>query len=472
VTNKNKVRNDKMNLNKNYPKHFRAQDEGSTLLPKHTPTNAKSEQTLSVGGGMVTFQSLGLAPVLCESIKSLKWEVPTEIQKQSIPFALQGKDMIGLAETGSGKTGAFCLPILHALLRNPRRLFGLIITPTRELALQIGEQIEALGGSAGVCVAVLVGGVDLLEQSVALAKKPHIIVATPGRLVDHLENTKGFSLHALGVLVLDEADRMLSMDFEEEINRILEIIPSDGRQTSLFSATMTSKVNKLQRASLVHPVKIEISSVYKTVSTLVQQYIFMPAKFKDCYFVYVVNEFVGRSMIVFASTHNHVKMTTLLLKNLGFSVTCLHGGMSQQHRTSALNKFKCGDRKILVATDVASRGLDIPCVDIVINLDVPDRGKEYIHRVGRTARAGRHGRAVTCVTQYDVEKYQRIESLLGKKLDAFPVSKKLAMVLLERVCDAQKRAASQFREDQQLRSSKRKRVGGRQKPPRKKEKRL
>ena len=404
--------------------------------------------------GIGTFASLGLAPILCKAAESLGWKKPSEIQLQSVPYAIKGRDIIGLAKTGSGKTGAFCLPILHMLLARQQRLFALIITPTRELALQIGEQIDALGSTIGVTTSVLVGGIDMLDQAISIARKPHVIVATPGRLLDHLENTKGFNLHNVKHLVLDEADRMLSMDFEEELNKILEIIPSDGRQTSLYSATMTSKVTKLQRASLVEPVKIEVSHVYQTVSTLLQQYIFVPAKFKDCYLAYIMSEFEGQGIIIFAATHNHVKTTALILKNLGFSVTCLHGGMTQQHRMNALNKFKAGHRKILVATDVASRGIDIPRVDLVINLDVPDKGKDYIHRVGRTARAGRSGRAITCVTQYDVEKYQRIETLLGEKLKVFAAPKSSVMILLERVCQAQKYAAQTIREEKQARTGK------------------
>ena len=233
--------------------------------------------------------------------------------------------------------------------------------------------------------------------------------------VDHLENTKGFSLRTIGEMVLDEADRMLSMDFEEELNRILDVIPRTGCRTSLFSATMTSKVQKLQRASLKNPVKVEVSTKFQTVKNLVQQYVFVPAKHKDCYGVSVVNDFAGKTGIIFCATHKSVMLFTLLLRNLGFSATCLHGGMTQPKRLGALNKFKAGARAILVATDVASRGLDIPSVDFVMNYDVPESGKDYVHRVGRTARAGRSGSAVTLVTQYDVEKYQRIEHLIEKK---------------------------------------------------------
>lgn len=210
-----------------------------------------------------SFQSLGIVPPLCAAIKDLGWSCPTEIQKLAIPEALMGKDIIGLAETGSGKTGAFAIPVLQALLAKPQRLFAVVLAPTRELAFQINEVFEALGASIALSTACIVGGIDMITQSIALAKKPHVIVATPGRLVDHLQNTKGFNLRSLKYLIMDEADRMLSMDFEEEINQILSVIPRE-RGTYLFSATMTNKVAKLQKASLVDPVKLEVSNKFQT----------------------------------------------------------------------------------------------------------------------------------------------------------------------------------------------------------------
>ena len=211
----------------------------------------------------VSFSALGINTVLAEAIASLGWSAPTEIQAGTIPHALEGRDVIGLAETGSGKTGAFAIPILNALLQNPQRLFAVVLAPTRELAFQINEVFEALGASVSLRTVCVVGGIDMMSQAIALAKKPHVIVATPGRLVDHLENSKGFSLRSLKYLVLDEADRMLSMDFEEEINKILSVIPRE-RKTLLFSATMTTKVAKLQKASLTDPVKVEVSSKFQT----------------------------------------------------------------------------------------------------------------------------------------------------------------------------------------------------------------
>lgn len=393
----------------------------------------------------ITFQSLGLDERLCEVCKSLNWLKPTKIQRESLPVALQGRDIIGLAETGSGKTAAFVLPILQSLLENPRRLFALVLTPTRELAIQIQEQIAALGSGFQIKSAVLVGGMDMMTQTVALAKKPHFVIATPGRLIDHLEKTKGFNLTALKYLVLDEADRILNMDFEKEVDKILEQIPRD-RRTYLFSATMTKKVAKLQRASLKDPVKIEVSSKFQTVDHLKQFYLFIPAKYKDVYLVHILNELSGNSFIVFCNTCPGTQRIALMLRNLGFSAIPINGKMTQDKRLAALNKFKVKTSSVLIATDVASRGLDIPHVDIVINMDLPQHGKDYIHRVGRTARAGRYGKAITFVSQYDVENYQKIEHQLGKKLDNYPTVEQEVMILLERVNEADRLARIEQRE--------------------------
>ncbi|XP_046580670.1 probable ATP-dependent RNA helicase DDX47 isoform X1 [Haliotis rubra] len=407
----------------------------------------------------VTFKSLGIVDVLCEACEQLKWKAPTLIQKESIPVALDGKDVIGLAETGSGKTGSFALPILQSLLDTPQRLFALVLTPTRELAFQISEQFEALGAGIGVKTAVVVGGIDMMTQALMLAKKPHVIIATPGRLVDHLENTKGFNLRNLKYLVMDEADRILNMDFEQEVDKILKVIPRE-RNTYLYSATMTKKVQKLQRASLRNPVKVEVSSKYQTVEKLQQFYIFLPVKYKDVYLVYILNELAGNSFIIFCSTCANTQRVALMLRNLGMTAVPLHGQMSQTKRLGALNKFKSKNRSILIATDVASRGLDIPHVDVVINLDIPTHSKDYIHRVGRTARAGRSGKSITFVSQYDVELYQRIEHLINKKLPLYKTEEEEVMMLMERVSEAQRHAKMEMNDTTDGKKKKRHRDEG------------
>ncbi|KAK0174839.1 hypothetical protein PV327_010562 [Microctonus hyperodae] len=407
----------------------------------------------------ITWKDLGIVDALCQACHDLKWSAPTKIQREAIPLTIQGKDVIGLAETGSGKTAAFALPILQALLENPQRYFALILTPTRELAFQISEQFEALGSSIGVKCIVIVGGMDMMSQALMLAKKPHILIATPGRLVDHLENTKGFNLRSLKFLVMDEADRILNMDFEVEVDKILRVIPRE-RRTLLFSATMTKKVQKLQRASLRNPVKVEVSTKYQTVEKLQQYYLFIATKFKDAYLVHILNEMAGNSFMIFCGTCNNTVRTALLLRHLGFMAVPLHGQMTQNKRLAALTKFKAKNRSILISTDVASRGLDIPHVDVVINFDIPTHSKDYIHRVGRTARAGRGGSSITFVTQYDVELYQRIEELISKRLPKYNIAEDEVMLLQERVAEAQRLVRMELKDmEDSKKSGKRKKRG-------------
>ncbi|ODQ66167.1 ATP-dependent rRNA helicase rrp3 [Nadsonia fulvescens var. elongata DSM 6958] len=401
----------------------------------------------------VTFKSMGLIDPLLEACANLKFLKPTPIQAQSIPYALQGRDIIGLAQTGSGKTAAFALPVLQNLYKNPSTLYCVVMAPTRELAYQISETFEGLGAGMGLRCAVIVGGMDMMSQSIALSRKPHVIVATPGRLMDHLENTKGFSLRGLKYLILDEADRLLDMDFGPSIDKILKVIPKE-RNTFLFSATMTTKVEKLQRASLSNPVRVAVSSKYSTVKTLIQTYLFFPFKHKDTYLVYLCNELAGNTFIIFARTCNDTQRIAILLRNLGFGAIPLHGQLSQTARLGALNKFKSGSRSILVATDVAARGLDIPSVDVVLNYDIPQDSKAYIHRVGRTARAGRSGKSISLVTQYDLELFLRIEAVMGIKLKEYPVDKEAAMLLNERVGEAQREAVVLMKEQHSGRNDK------------------
>lgn len=330
-------------------------------------------------------------------------------------------------------------------MNKPQSLFGLVIVPTRELAYQISQAFEGLGSLISVRCAVIVGGMDMVPQAIALGKGPHIVVATPGRLLDHLENTKGFSLRGLKYLVMDEADRLLDLDFGIILDKILKVLPHE-RRTCLFSATMTSKVESLQRASLSNPARVSISTnKYQTVSTLLQSYLFFPHKDKDIYLVFLLNEFAGQSVMVFTRTVNETQRLAILLRSLGFSAIPLHGQLSQPARLGALGKFRARSRDILVATDVAARGLDIPSVDIVLNFDLPPDSKTYIHRVGRTARAGKSGQALSLVTQYDVEIWQRIETALGKKMEEYKTEKDEVMVLGERISEAQRAAIKEMK---------------------------
>ncbi|KAI1436103.1 DEAD-domain-containing protein [Xylaria sp. CBS 124048] len=392
-----------------------------------------------------TFKELGIVDSLCDACASLKYTHATPIQEKSIPEALAGRDIIGLAETGSGKTAAFVLPILQSLLDNPSPFYALILAPTRELAQQIGQQVDALGSTISVRSCTIVGGLDMVAQGIALGKKPHIIVATPGRLLDHLEKTKGFKLNLLKYLVIDEADRLLDMDFGPVLDKLLKFVPRE-RRTFLFSATMSSKVESLQRASLRDPVRVSVSSSkYQTVSTLKQFYLFIPHAFKDVYLIYLLNEFLGRSTIIFTRTVYEAQRISIMIRHLGFKAIPLHGQLSQSARLGALNKFKSSARDIMVATDVAARGLDIPSVDLVLNYDLPGDSKTYIHRVGRTARAGKSGQAVSIMTQYDIEVYTRIEAALGTKLPEFPTERDEVMIFRGRTEEAQRHSRNEMK---------------------------
>ncbi|KAI0082760.1 DEAD-domain-containing protein [Panus rudis PR-1116 ss-1] len=417
-----------------------------------------SAEEASTSTAPPTFKSLGLIDPLLEALSALNFTTPTEIQAAALPHALEGRDIIGVASTGSGKTAAFALPILQKLWEEPKGLFACVLAPTRELAFQISQQFESLGAAMGVRCAVIIGGVDFVSQQVALAKKPHIVVATPGRLQEHLEKTKGFSLRNLKFLVFDEADRLLDLDFGPMIDKILKLIPKE-RTTYLYSATMSTKVAKLQRASLSNPVRVEVNTKYSTVSTLLQYYLFIPLTQKDVHLIYIANSLAQNSMIIFTRTVHDCQRLSIMLRTLGFAAIPLHGQLNQSSRLGALSKFKSGGRRILVATDVASRGLDIPSVDIVINYDIPTHSKDYIHRVGRTARAGRSGKSITLVTQYDVELVKRIEHVIGKELELWPTDAEEVALLRERVDEAGRMASNELKEQGFGKSARKRRRG-------------
>ena len=420
-----------------------------------------------------TFRAIGVCRELCISAKKLDWTEPTKIQKECIPHIFLGKDIIALAETGSGKTGAFAIPIIQSLLSKPLAHHSLVISPTRELALQIHEQFESLGCNIGLKSVTIIGGVDRVQQAIKLQKKQHVIIATPGRILDHLITCKGFKLHNLKFLVLDEADRILQSEFAVAIEQIIKLIKQSKHdyqtksiahfkaqktvkvdthnyQTLLFSATMTSKVARLEKASLraSETVKVEVNAKYGTVASLSQYYLFIPAKHKLVYMVYLLHHiFNDRSIIVFTNTKRSCHHLSLVLHNLNMTVIPLHGEMNQYERMGAVEKFKEGAKSILVATEVAARGLDIPAVTVVVNYDIPIHSKDYVHRVGRTARAGKKGIALNLVTQYDVEVFQRIEQLVRVKMDKYPnVETDNVMEMVERVIKADRVAHMQIKE--------------------------
>ncbi|RHW69561.1 ATP-dependent DEAD/H RNA helicase [Trypanosoma brucei equiperdum] len=398
----------------------------------------------------VTFKSLGLCEELIGACKEAGWRMPTRIQVATIPVVSEGRDIIGVAQTGSGKTGAYVLPLVNWLLTQAKvpYLSILVMVPTRELAQQVAAQFVMLGSSVGLRVATLVGGADMVDQACELSRRPHVVVGTPGRVKDHLNNTKGFQLVKLHALVLDEADKMLEMDYEKEINAILEHLPHN-RQTLLFSATLSTKIDRLQNASLNDPVLLEVHRKNTTVDTLKQYYVFAPfAQMLPYLHLYLTRE-SGNHILVFCRSAALVHRITLTLRVLGHQALPLMGRMDQKNRNIALTMFKEGRVRILVCTDVAQRGLDIPRTDVVVNFALPDRVEDYIHRVGRTARAGAQGKAVNIISQYDIVLLQKVEASTGVKCEEWPISDGDVAAVLQRVEDAEQEAVKEMRESDQ-----------------------
>ena len=406
-----------------------------------------------------TFEALGLESWLVKACNGMGLTRPTDVQWHCVPEVLGGRDVMASAETGSGKTAAFALPILQKLAANPFGVFAVVLTPTRELAFQIEEQFSALGASIGLRQAVVVGGLDMMRQATALCQRPHVVVATPGRLADHIRSSDGAAaaLARTQVLVLDEADRLFEPCFEGPLACILGALPAK-RRTLLFSATMTQSIHDLQAmGALTNCFQFEAHTPTTTVRTVRELYCHAPMLVKDCYLAHLVKAHAAAGMIVFAGTKNNCMYVTLLLQELGHDVTPLHSGLKQSRRLASLDKFRGGRSTILVATDVASRGLDIPSVELVINYDIPKDEKDYIHRVGRTARAGRAGKSVSLVTQYDVALLQNIEAHTGKTMEDAGVSEEQVLPLMTAVMKARRVAKMEMLElDQQHDDSRRK----------------
>ncbi|CAK7326064.1 unnamed protein product [Dovyalis caffra] len=396
------------------------ENPGIPKLEKETCSNPNNPDSATTE--TASFSDLGLAEWAIQTCKELGMANPTAVQSHCIPKILSGRDVLGLAQTGSGKTAAFALPILHRLAEDPYGVFSLVITPTRELAYQLAEQFRALGSCLHLRCAVVVGGMDLLSQAKTLMGRPHVVIATPGRIKVLLENIDiSHVFSKTKFLVLDEADRMLDVGFQEELRVVFKCLPKT-RQTLLFSATMTSELQTLLELSANKAYFYEAYEGFKTVDTLKQQYVQMPENVKEIYLVYILSkmEEMGiRSAMIFASTCSTCHLLSSLLKELDMEPAKLHSLESQSSRLASLHQFKSGRASILIATDLASRGLDIPTVDLVINYDLPRDPRDYVHRVGRTARAGREGLAVSLVTQHDKELVKAIEAEVGKQFEEF-----------------------------------------------------
>ncbi|KAL8715501.1 MAG: hypothetical protein Q9220_000836 [cf. Caloplaca sp. 1 TL-2023] len=353
-----------------------------------------------------SFQTMSLSRPILKGLSSVGFSVPTPIQSKTIPIALLGKDVVGGAVTGSGKTAAFIVPILERLLYRPKKVPTsrvAILMPTRELAVQCFAVAQKLASFTDITIAQLVGGFSLREQEMVLRGRPDIIIATPGRFIDHMRNSPSFTVSTLEILVLDEADRMLDDGFADELNEILTTIPK-SRQTMLFSATMTSRIDSLIRLGLTRPVRLQVNPTSQTVTTLTQEFVRLrPGREEHrlAYLLHLCTTVFTTRTIIFFRQKKEAHRIRILFGLAGLSAGELHGNMSQDQRISALQSFRQGQVSHLLATDVASRGLDIKGVETVFNYSAPQNLNIYLHRVGRTARAGAPGRSCTLAAEPD-----------------------------------------------------------------------
>lgn len=364
-------------------------------------------QVIQEGPG---FGGLTLRPETLRAILALGWRQPTPIQAQVIPVMLEGRDLVGQAQTGSGKTGAYGIPLVERIDPQTRDLQALVLVPTRELALQVSDEVRALGRGRGIKVVTLFGGQAIERQFADLRRHPHIAVATPGRLLDHMRRST-VSLGKVRTVVLDEADRMLDMGFLPDVTLILNAVPGQ-RQTALFSATIPAEIRTIANRQMQNPVSVRIAAPAPTVDTVEQFYVEVAEEDKVKALRRLLQEEAIESALVFRRTKHRADRLAMTLGR-HHRVGVIHGGMRQGARLSALRAFVERRTPILVATNVASRGLDLPEVSHVINFDVPEDMDTYIHRVGRTARMGRAGTAITLVGQHDTAMLDELRRRLG-----------------------------------------------------------
>jgi len=357
------------------------------------------------------FENLGIAPKLLGQLAKLRFTQPTPIQLKSIPVALEGRDVIGIAQTGTGKTLAFSIPMIQHISREGGT--GLVMLPTRELAEQVNEELAKLGKDFGLRTAILIGGASMNVQIRALRAKPHVIIATPGRLIDLLEQ-KLMNLKDVRYLVLDEADRMLDMGFEPQIRKVLAGVSKD-RQTFLFSATMPDKIAKIVKKYMRDPLRVEVAPAGTAAELVKQEGYVVEKRDRTRLLVSILNDTEGK-ILVFSRTKHGARKIAVALRRSGFKAAEIHSDRSQAQRREALDGFKTEKFRILVATDIASRGIDVPDISRVINFDLPDQIEDYIHRIGRTGRAGKKGIAVSFIAPDQKIELNAIENLIHNRL--------------------------------------------------------
>ena len=376
----------------------------------------------------VAFADLELAPEVLKAVRDAGYTHPTPIQQQAIPLALAGRDLIGLAQTGTGKTAGFTLPIVHNLISAPltdstgaalHRVRVLILTPTRELAAQVEESFRKYGKYSDLRVVPIYGGVGIEPQTKMLRQGVDVVVATPGRLLDHMER-QNVVFDDLEVLVLDEADRMLDMGFAPQLNRIVGEIPK-YRQTLLFSATMSPEVEALARNYLRKPVVVQVGRRSEAASTVTHAVYPVPRERKTTLLVELLKKAEMDSVLIFCRTKHGADRVVRHLNDGGIAATAMHADKSQGERTRALEGFKAGEIRVLVATDIAQRGLDVSGISHVINYDVPQQPEDYVHRIGRTGRAAATGDAYTFMAPDEIAMVRTIERMIGQKIPRISV---------------------------------------------------
>ena len=365
------------------------------------------------------FSSLGLSPPIVDAVSKQGYDTPSPIQAQAIPAILKGKDIMGAAQTGTGKTAGFTLPILHLLSKGEpakaNHIRTLVLTPTRELAAQVAESVATYGANLPLRSAVVFGGVKINPQMMKLRKGVDILVATPGRLLD-LYQQKAVKFNQVEVLVLDEADRMLDMGFIHDIKKILALLPKK-RQNLLFSATFSDDIRKLARGLLNDPVEISVTPRNSTVEAVSQLVIPVDKAKKSALLTHLIKQHKWQQVLVFTRTKHGANRLTKHLEGKGIKAAAIHGNKSQAARTKALSEFKQNSITVLVATDIAARGLDISQLPHVVNFDLPNVAEDYVHRIGRTARAGALGHAVSLVSADEIKQLNDIQNLIRQLIN-------------------------------------------------------
>ena len=374
----------------------------------------KTVNTAGVVQG-VSFYGLGIAPKILDILERIKFKVPTPIQLKAIPLAIEGKDVVGIAQTGTGKTHSFAIPMVQRLAQ--KKGIGLVLAPTRELAIQIDEAFQGIVHQFGMRTACLIGGAPMEPQVQALRKNPRIVIATPGRLIDHIGQWNLLP-DDVTMLVLDEADRMLDMGFAPQIEKILRFIPKE-RQTMLFSATMPKEIMGIAAKYMKLPVSVEIAPSGTTVELVTQELFIVKREAKQRLLSKILAQYHG-AILLFSRTKHNAKKLTRSIREMGHSAAEIHSNRSLVQRREALEGFKSGKYKVLVATDIAARGIDVTGIELVLNYDLPEDAQNYVHRIGRTARAGHKGHAISFATPDQSHDVRDIEKLIRITL---PVSK-------------------------------------------------